>query len=388
MPLTVFHERLALQDPFVTALLAGVVASFTAGSLSSRPRGEWSWFAGAGVLFGVAFVLKISAALALPWLAMVYFAVRHHVSRPWIGRHLVYFALGGIMPLTGLGTGVFSLGSKLARYGAVPLTGNAESVPGLLERTQAWLGYYAGYGGWPLLILVLSAVVHTWICAAKNRLALACAAGWLVAAGTTVVFYNNTYARYALTDHVPLILFLALTAGWLWERMTQQNILMTLATILALAVWGRTSWKIGTDPTTASIPEKEIAQYYTGPWSGRGLTGIKRFLTNYADEHGVRCLVLTHQFLRPGCYGLMLTELGDPRIAVQPFTIYEASELAAMKPAMQRTAAGTPMAFFILYEGSIYPAHPWLDTPAGPTRRVHEEPRGAGESFTLYRIER
>ena len=387
MPLAVFHERLALQDSFVTALLAGVVGLFTAGSLSSRLRFNWVWFASAGIAFGIAFILKISAALALPWLAILYFAVRQHASRRWIDRDLLYVALGAMAPLALLGPDVLALGSKLSRYGAVPLAGNTESVPNLLERAQIWLGYYSGYGGWPLLMLGLSAIIFVCIGRSKKNLPLACASGWLVATVVTAVFYNNTYARYTLPDHVPLILFLALAVGWAWTETGKPRYWVPALMIAALAGWSRSSWQINTDATAASIPSTEIAQYFTGPWSGRGVTGIKRFLTRYADTHRVRCMVLTHQFLRPGCYGLMLAELGDPRIGAQPFTIYEPSELAALESAMRKTAASKPVTFFLLYEGSIYPAHPWLNNPTSPARLVHEEPRGDGENFTLYRIE-
>ncbi|MEI7567410.1 MAG: hypothetical protein WCJ10_06200, partial [Opitutaceae bacterium] len=41
LPLAVFHERLALQDPFVTALLAWSVAVMTAGSLKKSVPAIW-----------------------------------------------------------------------------------------------------------------------------------------------------------------------------------------------------------------------------------------------------------------------------------------------------------------------------------------------------------
>ena len=72
---------------------------------------------------------------------------------------------------------------------------------------------------------------------------------------------------------------------------------------------------------------------------------------------------------------------------VVPATIYEPGELAAALPGLRRAAAGQRVAFFLLYEGSLYPAHPWLDAAVSPARRVIEVPRGAGEKFTLYRFE-
>ena len=147
-------------------------------------------------------------------------------------------------------------------------------------------------------------------------------------------------------------------------------------------------WQIGTEPTLAAIPPGEITQYFTGPWSGLGLGKIRSFLAEYADEHHMRCLVLTHRFLRPGCYGLLLAEMGDPSIGVVPYTIYEPAELATALAGLQHAvrAKAQNAALFILYEGSVYPAHPWLDAAGSPARRVLEVPRGPGESFTLYQL--
>jgi hypothetical protein len=135
------------------------------------------------------------------------------------------------------------------------------------------------------------------------------------------------------------------------------------------------------------VPASEVAQYFTGPWSGRGLDGVRNYLTTQADRQNVRCLVLTHRFLRPGCYGLLLAELGDPRINVVPFTLYEPAEFAAALPGLKHAAAGRRVAFFLLYEGSLYPAPAWLDAPGSPAHRVLEVPRGGGETFTLYQFE-
>ncbi len=44
------------------------------------------------------------------------------------------------------------------------------------------------------------------------------------------------------------------------------------------------------------------------------------------------------------------------------------------------------MEYFLLYEGSLFPARPWLDRPDAPTRRLHEIDRGDGEKFVLYRL--
>ena len=376
LPLAVWHERLALQDPFVTALLAGALALLVVGTEGKR---AWPWLA-AGGLFGAAFLLKISAALALPWLGIVYLAMQRNAGRPVFDRRLLLIPLGALLPVLTLGTDLWRLGGRLGRYDVLPAVTTGGLLASAGERFTRWLGWYAGYGGWPLLVLLAVALILA--ARSRRRLALGCAVGWgssLLLAG---LVYNYSYARYALPDHLPLVMFLALALGAAGRAR-----LTALALLVPLARWGFVAWQIGTTPAQAGVPPGEIVQYFTGPWSGRGLGEIKNYLTAYADRHEVRCLVLTHRFLRPGCYGLLLAERGDPRINVVPFTVYEPAELAAAWPGLRHAAAGQRVAFFLLYEGSLYPAHPWLDQAGGPARRVQLVPRGDGENFTLYQFE-
>ncbi len=380
LPFAVWHERLALQDPFVTALLAGSVALLVAGLPEGR---RWPWL-GAGGLFGAAFLLKISAVLALPWLGLVYVALQRSNARPVFDRRLWLVPLGALLPVLTLGGDLAHLGAKLGRYDALPSAAHGGFLPSAFDRLVTWLGFYSGYGGWPLLLLLAGALVL----AARDRrwLALTAAGAWVVSLLVAALCYNNTYARYVLPDHLPLVLGLALAWGAAPAPAARWRDGALVLLAVALAPWGAVSWGIGRDARTASVPAGEIGQYVTGPWSGRGVTDVRRFLADYADQHHVRCLVLTHRFLRPGCYGLLLAELGDPRIGVVPFTVYEPAELALAGGGLRQVSTGTPVACFILYEGSLYPAHPWLSAPGSPARLVHTIDRGNGESFSLWQF--
>lgn len=385
LPITVFHERLALQDPFVAALLASALAFLTFGARTvGKSSGGWSFFA-AGVCFGSAFLLKISAVFALPWLGVVFVAMQRGAGARVLDRRLGWLALGALVPLLSLGFSIGQLGSGLERYGALAGAVGTPTGPGFLERLGTWLEFYFGYGGWPLLVLLVAAL----LAAARFRhgLAFGSAVGWVGSLLVSGLFYHNLYARYLLPDHLPLVLFLAVAWGALLDRAGRLRVVVLAVALVAAGRWGFVAQALGRVPEKAPVPASEVEQYFTGPWSGRGLNDVRRYLTAYADQHVTRCLVLTHRFLRPGSYGLLLTELGDPRIGVVPATIYEPGELAAALPGLRRAAAGQRVAFFLLYEGSLYPAHPWLDAAGSPARRVLEVPRGAGEKFTLYQFE-
>ncbi len=381
LPFAVFHERLALQDPFNSALLALAFACV----VTDRAAASKFWPIAAGVLLGLAFLDKISALFALPWLGLGYMAVQKQNGRPVFDRRLLFIAGGALAVVVLCLRGELpALGSHLARYHALPETGG--TATGFGTRLASWLLWYRAYGGWPLPLLLVAALGGQYW--RPSRAALLFGAGWLTTLLVDAAFYNNAAARYLHPDHLPLVLFLALSLGSTWSeapRFARTAILCVL--VAGLGGWLNVSRQIASDLANSSLPADEIRQYVTGPWSGRGLNDVRRFLDKYADQNHVRCLVLTHRFLRPGCYGLMLTELGDPRIGVVPFTVYEPSELAAALPGLKKISAGQHVAFFLLYEGSFYPAAAWLDQPSAPTRRVFTTPHGAADQFTLYQFE-
>lgn len=379
LPFAVFHERLALQDPFIAALLAWAVALMVRGSRQESATAG-GWFAGAGGLFGLACLFKISAALALPWLGLLYLALQ----KPVFSRRLAYIALGALAPLLCLIPTVLQLGDKSTQFGFLPSVSGGNYWQLALQRLQGWCGWYAGYGGWPLGLLVAGALFLA--IRARSRLALAAALGSILSILGAALVHGRPFARYVLPDQVPLLLFLALAWGTALALPGRWRAVVAALLVVALGRWGWVSRQIGADPRGAAVPAGEIEQYFTGPWSGSGLNGVRGFLTDYADQHHVTCVVLTHRYFRPGTYGLLLTALADPRIAVVPFTIYEPEELAIARRGVTAAAGGQPAAFFILYEGSLYPAHPWLEAAGRPAQRVHEGPHGSGDKFTLYQF--
>jgi len=383
MPFAVFHERLALQDSFVAALLAWTAALMVAGCYGqSKPPARF--LISAGVLFGTGCVFKISAVFGLPWLGLLFLAVQSGPTLPRSGRALALIALGAVLPLLCLGSDLFQLGRQSAQFGSLPAFG-----PGYwsaaAHRMPLWCGWYAGYGRWPLALLWVGAVILS--APARSAPALAAALGSALSLVVAALLYNRPFARYLMPDQVPLVLFLALAWAPALVAAARRRVIAFPLFAAAVAGWGLASGQISPDPLQATLPADEIGQYFTGPWSGHGLRDVQHYLDDYATRHDVRCLVLTHRFMRPGCYGLMLAELGDPRIGVVPFTIYEPEELVTARVGLRQVAAGTKVACFLLYEGSFYPAHPWLDLAAGPAKRVLDVPRGEGDAFTLYQFE-
>jgi hypothetical protein len=382
MPFAVLHERLALQDPFITALLAGAVALMVRGS--RHEQAALGWWAGAGAAFGVACLFKISAVLSLPWLGLLYLASQKEAGRPILSRRLAAIAGGAVVPLLLLGSGLGRLGGASVQAGFLPSTTGGTYWSQAAERFALWPAWIAGYGGWPLWLLLFGALPL--LARKPSRLGSAAAAGAALALVVATLVHNRPFARYILPDQVPLVLFLGLAWGSALSAPGRWRTLVAAPLALAAGGWALASGRIAIDPARAPIPPGEADQYFTGPWSGQGLRAVRQFLTAYADEHRVTCVVLTHRYFRPGAYGLMLDALADARIAVVPITVYEPEELAAAQKAVRRAVGSQPATVFILYEGSLYPPHPWLDAPASPAQAVLKVPHGARDEFTLYQV--
>ncbi len=385
LPFAVFYERFALQDPFITTLLAGAVGLVTAASRAQRDRERALCCVAAGAAFGSAFLLKISAILALPWLGLLYLGLQFHSRRPVFAHGLLMVGIGAVVPVSSLGPALLKLGSHLDRYSALPpLTGT-----GLLlsagERLVVWLRYYFDFGGWPLVLLVGGGI---FLCPrTRDGLAWICLLGWGTSLFVDSVFFNNTYGRYALPEHLPLIYFLGLAWGSTASGFRQ--IMTGATTVLALALvrWSIVSWQIGANPEQAPVSTSEIDVYYQGMWSGSGLDRVRRFLSDYSTASNLPCMVITHQFHRPGCYGLMLMELGDSRIAVLPQTVHSREYLGAIAERIQMVANGKAFTAFLLHEGRLHPVPPWFVEADSPVRLVFHTAHGAEDHFTLWQLD-
>jgi len=398
MPFAVWHERLVLQDPFISALLAMMLAFITTVSRPSTSRTTAALgFGLAGVLFGVAFLTKISALFAVPWLALVFVAIRRHLGRKILDRDLAWLAAGALLPLLMLGGDLPLLGSALNRYESLPTLSVANgwgaavaaSIAAGFVRGEQWIAWYAGYGGWPLALLLVAAITGLFL--RPNRLAWFAGAGWLLTLIIDAALYNTAHARYAHPDHLPLILCIAASLGAEkvlegWKAKLGRGAIGVAA--IALVGWFLASWKIVHAPRHAPVPADEIVQYVNGPWSGDGIGEVRRVLHDQlAREPSRSCIVLTHRFLRPGCYAMMLDSLGEQRLAVLPWTVYDPGDLASARAALSHRSTQPPATVFLLCEGSLYPAAPWLGRPGSGTTLVLDVPHGEHDRWMLYRCE-
>ena len=353
LPLAVFHERLALQDPLIAALLAAAFALLVAAGRVARSLQRMACCVGAGLLLGIAGLVKVSAVLALPWIVLATLAVQNRCRRPLLERHLLMLPLGAMVPWLFLGTDLARLGGRLTSLGSLPALSVQSGVGpriaimarDIVEHAPQYLSWAFGYGGLMLALLILAAVVF-----AQDKATWWLGGGWALTVLGALAVYHLPYSRYLLPDHVSLVIFIAVSLGPVTGLM---RIVLTSGTVLgALGMWLARDVQIIRSLATAPIPEDDRVQYVTGYWSGNGVHRLTAFLEAHAAKDGQPVIVFTHAYYRPGCYGLMLAARDNLAFYVLPIAPKRASDLARVESVIRRAKAhfDREPAFFFLIE--------------------------------------
>jgi hypothetical protein len=413
-PFAVFHDRLALQDPFVTAYLAIALLLVAVGSHVERKQGRdlLCCFA-AGVMFGLAFLTKISALEALPWMGVVYLALQLRSRRRVFDLRLVGIAIGALLPVACLGSAVFRLGSALRndngtglnfifpqfralfRVGPPLATDQSflHSVRSLFSmvanRMMVFGGWYWGYQGWTLLAAWFLAFVC--LLRGRTRAWAVLALAWPVAFLCSSVLYNSPFARYSHPDRLPLILFIgASIGGWMRERSPKTSARVSVACVV-IAVAGiilasaRGSLQIVRDVRHAPVPAGEVYQYVTGQWSGNGLAVVYGYLDAYARNNNTTCIVVTPAYWRVTCYGLLLAARNNPRIRVIPHTVQHSEDMDGIRNEGANASVDPRSHIFLVFEPDLEPAPPWVGRPGNEIHLMLNLLREDGRSrFEIY----
>ncbi|MFA5265884.1 MAG: phospholipid carrier-dependent glycosyltransferase, partial [Opitutaceae bacterium] len=327
-PLSVFHERLALLDPIVTAFLAVALAAVAvAAQDTGRAARRIVFSALGGALFGIACLVKVSALLALPWFGLVTFALHRRFKRPFLDRHALLVLAGIVVPFALMGPELLDMGKGLMRHDLLSVLPSDAGLGAQLcnALAEGWgrlpqiLNCYAGYGRWPLGLLALAS-----LCLARKQASIFPALlglAWLVTIPVASIAYHSPYARYLIPDQLPLILFVAVCLACPWQpgaafispaTRSRWRIAVIVLPVISLSGWLAADRSIVLHPRTAPIPAGDIEQYVTGRWSGDGLRELTSFLQTYAEQQHTACLVFVHRYSRPGSYGLAVAARTRP----------------------------------------------------------------------------
>ena len=292
-PFTLFHDRMVLADPYLSAFTAWTLLLSL--RLSNTPRLRDGIALGAAMALGIAAKVTGLPLLAVPLLVLgVMGATRRTWLKPLALAYVVALALSAY-PVWRFFSRPSGELSKLAGGDDSPV---AATVSANLGLATSWLWNYWTTG---LVLLAAAGVVVALRTNALRRIGVLLI---LVALGPIALFASVSrvwFPRYVLFTTVPLVILAALgfragldalarrTPVSPWTSAVRTAIL--LAIVLAPAL--RFDGALWTDPSRAPLPDVDRFQYVTGWPSGYGSRDSLEFLRARRAERPEGLTLLT-----------------------------------------------------------------------------------------------
>ena len=292
-PFTLFHDRMVLADPYLSAFTAWTLLLSL--RLGDTPRLRDGVALGAAMALGIAAKVTGLPLLAVPLLVLgVMGATRRTWLKPLALAYVVALALSAY-PVWRFFSRPSGELSKLAGGDDSPV---AATVSANLGLATSWLWNYWTTG------LVLLAAAGVVVALRTNALRRSGVLLILVALGPIALFASVSrvwFPRYVLFTTVPLVILAALgfragldalarrTPVSPWTSAVRTTIL--LAIVLAPAL--RFDGALWTDPSRAPLPDVDRFQYVTGWPSGYGSRDSLEFLRARRAERPEGLTLLT-----------------------------------------------------------------------------------------------
>ena len=292
-PFTLFHDRMVLADPYLSAFTAWTLLLSL--RLRDTPRLRDGIALGAAMALGIAAKVTGLPLLAVPLLVLgVMGATRRTWLKPLALAYVVALALSAY-PVWRFFSRPSGELSKLAGGDDSPV---AATVSANLGLATSWLWNYWTTG------LVLLAAAGVVVALRKNALRRSGVLLILVALGPIALFASVSrvwFPRYVLFTTVPLVILAALgfRAGLdaLQRRVpvspstSAMRTAILLAIVLAPAL--RFDGALWSDPSRAPLPDVDRFQYVTGWPSGYGSRDSLEFLRARRAERPEGLTLLT-----------------------------------------------------------------------------------------------
>jgi hypothetical protein len=280
IPMALFYDRLAYTDPLLTMLMGiSILLSF---QLWRIPTIKWA--IALGVVFGLAALTKVYAALYYPAPVLVWFFLYRNngIRHPLKLLAIVYgtaFMLW--LPIFIVGFSIFQEDHTQKLITDLPTASWQQVVASNTAATVDWLG---GYLTLPFAVLFLVSLCLIFI--EKDR------PGWVLA--TLLAIHTISFilllrfgaARYLLPIIVPVSVIsawgvnqLVQQSAWVVERVTARRLLsagglwvvmVTVLLLLGLPAL-RFDYLIVTDLPRAPLPSEDRSIFVEGRFSGYGL---------------------------------------------------------------------------------------------------------------------
>jgi hypothetical protein len=285
-PFFLFHDRMALADPFVSAFASlALVATIRLCDKASQGRGLVL-----GLLLAAAGASKVLGLMAFAFSLAGVVLLAPRQTRAW---RALAVAWGGGAVLLWVPTRAFlRSGAQVGEKAALRVDDRWDLVLHNLAALSEWLWIY-----WtaPLLVAALVVALHALV--RRRRL------DWLlVFAGVfpLIVFVFGArlwYPRYVLFATVPVVALVGGGAGRAWCRVRGAPARVAILILfVGLLVPGLVfDWNLLRDPTSALLPRVDRWQYVEGWPSGYGWAEAHDFLVDaMGSEAGLHRVATEH----------------------------------------------------------------------------------------------
>lgn len=382
MPLALFHERMALTDPFQSCFTAWTLL-FSIRAARSPSRFD---VARLGSVMSAAVLAKLTAipVVVFPCLAVMFLGGRNR------RRALLRIAPASILPV------VLALILLWRFENMVPIQA-ADVTASTSTTVTIWLTNLRTLGHWSTSLVttpgvVLGVVAAAWLAVVQARpearLLLAAIA---ITIGPLVFFSTTWFSRYLIFSAVPLSLLVAELLSAASDHLRHSSGLrrgvaavVVLVGALYVAAAARLDWNIVSAPFAAAIPAEDRRQYLTDWSSGYGVAQGAAYLTSesVAEADGIN-VVRYHYWDQP-LLGLNLYLAPSERLRLHTVDASR-SDAGAVIGALAATRP-TFLVLNLANAGNAQPL-PWNSTAGLRGERAWTEPRpGTQLGLSIWRV--
>ncbi len=313
-PFLLFHDRMALVDPFVTAFAALALVA-TVGLCDHPSPGRGALLGLALAAAGAAKVLGV-VAFVPSLVGVVLLAGRD--GRAWRALGVAWGVAGVLLwvPVRGFVGGGGEVGEKAALFAEDRWALAREN----LVQLGAWLWVYQ-----TPTILALGLLATFLALARRRRLEILLVFAWAFPLVAFVLGVRVWYPRYILFTAVPLLALVGGALGEAWSRAlsTAGRVSVLVLLVGSLVPGALFLQALLEDPSSVRLPQVDRWQYVEGWPSGYGWAEAHAFLLGEMAGEPVPHRVATE----PYHWTLKASFLGQRGVAVKAFDVWSPSEL-------------------------------------------------------------
>lgn len=376
LPLTLLYDRLALFDSLLT--MFGIYAFYFTVKMVQNPRLDTALLN--GFTIGGALITKSSGAFFLyliPFSLLFFnFKSRENPLKllKWISLTVVTFLLSQIifnsLRLSPLFYIINRKNHEFIRTFAEILDNPMIQLPSNINTLITWLTQYIG---WPLLILTVAVMIRGLV--KKNLPIILLSIYALIPFAIEGIFNKVLYPRFILFYFPSIVILISFALVSLVEFKKSSIKYVWLVLIIIISLPAFNSFKLLTNPSSATIANSDLNQYFNDWPAGYGVREITEILNKQSINQKV--IVGTE-----GTFGLLPFALKIYFFENQNVEIIGFWPVRDI-PQQVLNAAKTQKTYFVFNENQNLP-----DDPGNPhLKLIGKYQKGKGNSFMrLYEV--